>query len=511
MKPASLLLKTRSGSILLVTMVTLLLATAATMGVLTITANSLHLCGRQRAGAVAFNLAESGAEIAGLWLKAQPYPPSGTQSFNPFGGTVSLDDGTYTVTIYPDANNPTSYLKTYRLVSVGTALGMTRTIELVVKQASFGRYAYFTDKETSSISGGAIWWKAGESVDGPAHSNNSSGSNFNINYNNSNSPIFLDMLTGAGNTINYNPSRPRNETTFKRIFLDGSKGFKLGVDPIMLPPSSNAQRDAAWGATSGFPTTNGVYLRPNLDGGLYIRGDAAIQLSVNGSGNQVVTITQGSSVTAVTFDRFTRSASATGPLGYGSSPTASSLGTGVIYCTGNITSLRGTVADNYVSGEEIEVRSGWTIANDVNAGKTIKITNNLVYNTRPDKTQDRTASANLLAGTLGLVSKDIIIGSSAPANLEIDGVCLAGGHNTTTGSFYVQNYDTKTPTGTLRVLGGIIQKNRGPVGTFNSSTGVTSTGYAKDYSYDPRMANDPPPYFPTTGQYDRLSWQVLAN
>jgi len=502
-----------SGSILLLTMVVLFLVAASTIGILMVTANALHLSNRQRAGADAFNLAESGAELGALWLKGQPYPPSGTSPIYPNlpGLDTITDQGDCTVTIYPDAENPTAYLKTYEIVSVATANGMTKTIRLVMKQASFGRYAYFTDKETSSISGGAIWWKAGELIDGPAHSNNTGGTNFNINYNNSNSPIFLDMITAAGSTINYQPSRPNNETTFKKIFLDGSKGYKLNVSPVLLPPSSDAQKNAAWGASSGFPATNGVYLRPNSNGGIYIRGDAAILLSVNGSGNQVMTITQSPNTTTITLDRFSRTATATGPVGPGSPSSTSSLGSGVIYTTGNITSLKGTVADNRVIGDEIDVRSAFTIANDVNAGKYIKITDNLVYNTKPDKTLERTAPCNLLAGTLGLVSKDVRIASTAPRNLEIDAVSLAGGSNTADGSFYVENYSSKTPTGTLTVLGGIIQKSRGPVGTFNASTGQSITGYSKSYHYDPRLATDPPPYYPTTGQYDRVSWEVMPN
>lgn len=86
-----------------------------------------------------------------------------------------------------------------------------------------------------------------------------------------------------------------------------------------------------------------------------------------------------------------------------------------------------------------------------------------------------------------------------------------GGRNTTSGSFYVANYNTKKPTGTLRVLGGIIQKARGPVGHFDPNTGKTLTGYAKNYSYDPRLASNPPPFYPTTGTYERLSWRVLPN
>ncbi|MGQ9579559.1 MAG: hypothetical protein ACUVT8_01280 [Armatimonadota bacterium] len=499
----------RSGNVLVITLICLFLVTAATMGVLMVTANALHLTKRQMASATAFNIAESGAERAAYWLKNQLTLP--TSNIDPFGGPVDLDDGEYQVTIYPHPDNPTAYLKTFRIVSIGTAHGVSKTIEIVVKQATFGRYAYFTDSEKSSITGGAIWWKAGEIVDGPVHSNNRNGSNFNINYAGSTAPIFLDMLTASGSTINYSPSRPRDEATFMRIFRDGSKGFKLGVPQIPLPPSSNVQQDAAWGSSYGFPNTNGVYLRAGFGGGIYIHGDAAIQLTLDSNGNQVIRVTQGYNVTSITLDKITQTCQVTGPVGPGSPTSAASLGTGVIYCTGNITSLSGVVADNHVVNGEIVVRNSLTIANNVNAGKYIKITNNLIYSTRPDKTKDSSDPVNLAAGTLGLVSKDIKIASTAPTNLEIDAVCLAGGSNTSGGSFYVENYNTKTPPGTLRVLGGIIQKARGPVGTFNPSTGVTVTGYAKNYSYDPRLAVDPPPYYPTTGTYERISWRVLPS
>ena len=57
----------------------------------------------------------------------------------------------------------------------------------------------------------------------------------------------------------------------------------------------------------------------------------------------------------------------------------------------------------------------------------------------------------------------------------------------------------------MKIMGGVIQKARGPVGTI--SGGVIQTGYAKNYYYDTRMADNPPPYFPTTGNYDRISWR----
>jgi hypothetical protein len=75
--------------------------------------------------------------------------------------------------------------------------------------------------------------------------------------------------------------------------------------------------------------------------------------------------------------------------------------------------------------------------------------------------------------------------------------------------FTVQNYNQGsriaepcTPGGAngrgcLFVTGGIIQKQRGPVGL------TSGEGYVKRYAYDACGLSDPPPYFPTTGHFSR--------
>jgi hypothetical protein len=98
---------------------------------------------------------------------------------------------------------------------------------------------------------------------------------------------------------------------------------------------------------------------------------------------------------------------------------------------------------------------------------------------------------------LGLVANNnVIIPNLVPAttNLEIDGTIFSR-----TGSFTAANYDTRTlaNSGTLNIVGGIIQNTRGPVGTVDGS-GNLATGYSKRYRYDNRLA-DPsfrPPFFP---------------
>ncbi|MCE5323806.1 DUF4900 domain-containing protein [bacterium] len=512
------------GSLLLITTVALFLVTTLAIAVISITSTALYMNDKQQSRTIALNIAESGAEDGALYLYKLNSAPTDTEPFDPFDGPVTLNGGQYSVTITPDDTTSSDTLRVFVITSIGTYRGVSKTVEIVIKQASFGRYAYFTDCETSS-GGGEIWWRTGETVDGPVHSNNRYNSRFNINYTNSTSPIFLDMVTSAASSIDYVPGAPANETTYKKIFKNGAKGLRLGVDPIDLPNTDIERiQSGAWGGLSGYPSSSstGVYLSGASNSGIYIVGDVeTMALSLDGSGNQQIVITQKINkkikTTTIVLDRYNNETTATGTLGSGSVSSMNSLINGVIYCTGNIKSLQGEMADNLCSDDEITTRSALTIATDVNNNKDITITGDLVYHTHPDKTLDSNAPANLAAGTMGLVARNITVSSSSsyPSDFEIDGVCLAGGKNTSSGSFSVLNSGTITPPPgkepKLKILGGIIQKYRGPVGTFNSSTGKLVTGYAKNYVYDPRMAQSPPPYYPTTGKYDRISWRVVPD
>ncbi|RJP29528.1 MAG: DUF4900 domain-containing protein [Candidatus Omnitrophota bacterium] len=104
---------------------------------------------------------------------------------------------------------------------------------------------------------------------------------------------------------------------------------------------------------------------------------------------------------------------------------------------------------------------------------------------------------------LGVISeRDIVVSYDAPHDLEIDACMMSLGT-----SFMMEDWWVGPAKGTLSVYGGIIQDERGPVGTFNSLAGTKVSGYSKDYSYDPRLLSNPPPYMPTTGDYITLSWQ----
>lgn len=68
-----------------------------------------------------------------------------------------------------------------------------------------------------------------------------------------------------------------------------------------------------------------------------------------------------------------------------------------------------------------------------------------------------------------------------------------------------EQYDTGSPRGMIHLLGGISQNQRAAVGTLDGDGNVV-TGYSKSYRYDTRLMVQSPPYYPSTGSYEILSW-----
>jgi len=104
---------------------------------------------------------------------------------------------------------------------------------------------------------------------------------------------------------------------------------------------------------------------------------------------------------------------------------------------------------------------------------------------------------------LGLVAGEDIIIDTDPytyKDIEMDAIMMA-----INGSFYVRDYSYGIPRGTLKIFGGLVQNSRGPVGTFSSYSGEICTGYYKNYEYDSKLINTPPPDYPTTGNVKVLS------
>lgn len=69
----------------------------------------------------------------------------------------------------------------------------------------------------------------------------------------------------------------------------------------------------------------------------------------------------------------------------------------------------------------------------------------------------------------------------------------------------VQNYDQGSSRGTLKIVGSMAQKFRGPVGT-----GSSTTGYAKDYNYDTRLTYSAPPKYLTPTSVTYTATQIAG-
>ncbi|MFA7158211.1 MAG: DUF4900 domain-containing protein [Kiritimatiellia bacterium] len=133
----------------------------------------------------------------------------------------------------------------------------------------------------------------------------------------------------------------------------------------------------------------------------------------------------------------------------------------------------------------------------------IQITNHLTYAAHPTNSSD---------DALGLIARrDVVVMLGAPDDLDIFAHIMAVGSATSgseDGSFKVEDHENRDPSGLLNVYGGIVQFYRGAVGTFNSWTMQTASGFAKNYTFDSRFESTPPPEYPRlTNEYTWTSWR----
>src|ERR1700694_2068667 len=104
-------IRMRRGSALTTSILTIMVTMTLGMAPLQQASGGLNLAERGRRRTLAFNLAESGAERGARWLEDQPSPPSGTSALDPFSGAQTLGDGTYSISVQPDASNSGATLK----------------------------------------------------------------------------------------------------------------------------------------------------------------------------------------------------------------------------------------------------------------------------------------------------------------------------------------------------------------------------------------------------------------
>lgn len=393
-----------------------------------------------------------------------------------------------------------------------------------VGRRSFARYALFTNRHVSDQGGDRIWFTSDTLFDGPVHTNG----NFNyfgrawfggavstagvtqgngqgaFGFTNGNGRFFnAGDLDSGGNSPNLDTPGFTNRPEFDR-------GVDWRSEYIALPENAHDQHTLAG--------DNGILFTQHMD---------SLELfAANSSGNPVA-----AGDTAVyQYVRAVVRNSSNGPsytITYRISPEGrlerhisgnnwdveTETFNGVIYSERYIDRLRGPGRTN--DGNPATARpalaafSQLTIVPQVGA----RITSDLIYEEQPctgslhrDGNEVVRAQCDNLnaANVLGIFSPtgNIDIGNHssdstrrAPHNVRIQGSLL-----TSSGVVRVERFNQGNPRGAVSLLGGIIEQEYGAFGTFSAANASMSSGYAREFTFDPRMGRGlTPPYFPTVG------------
>lgn len=542
--------KTQRGAALATTLALLFALSVISAALMSLVGASIRMSQQRGDTTEAFNMADAGVDLGLAWLNRRASPPDAFQCQWPanstvfYGGSGSLSDpfnaspgSVLMVRIDPDTTNASSTQKRYVIESRAVMPGgAVQVVRAYVQQASFGKYAFFCDND------GGGFWDYNNHFEGPFHSNDADGIQTMILWkpNNIASPIYAysgeDAFSVSGNvtwwknTIGNTAAPdatsdggtdylsiakgglPTMTTGFRTDaqgnFLLAPNGSKIPNSPrIPLPTTDDTQKLAALnGAT--IPAAAGVVVNPP-DGGIFIHGDNAMQLNVDSNGFQNIVVTQGGKVTTVILNTTSNQTQVkTTVNGVTTATNTSGLPNGMVFSDGNITSLQGTMDDNIVDANgNITRRSEMTIATDLANNKNVTLTGSLKYATTRDlsKAQDADTNFNARAGTLGILSHTVNVGSNAGSNIEFDASIFA------TDTFQYPTYNNGVVKGTMTCIGGVIVKNAGLFAQAYSD-GTIASGYQEQYHYDNRLADHPPPFFPTTGNmYDILSWQRVTS
>ena len=340
-----------------------------------------------------------------------------------------------------------TFKNTRRITSIGYYDGYTDTVQVTLQPSSFSKFAYYSTSE-----GNDIFWVTGDTVWGPLHTQDL----LRIN----GDPVFNGKVTTKNGMVVTGYSDPQFNA-----------GYQSGVDmPIPATGVSNLQSLAD-------------------NGGVDITGHDTVYINFAGD-NIKYKYSYKNNYTTVAASTF--------------SPN------GVIFATGAVLRIQGTVKGQYSIGASQETKTITTTTTN-KWGKTrtktttetiggdIYLDGDVVYNTDPVSNPNST-------DLLGIVAQNnVLITDNAANNIDIK---IQASIYAQTGGFGSENYETRPEAGTIYLTGGITQNVRLPVGTFNNhgSKNTIVSGFQKSYKYDDRLMVASPPGFPDTGTFEIVSW-----
>jgi hypothetical protein len=328
------------------------------------------------------------------------------------------------------------------IVSEGTYKDVTHTVTVKLQPSKFSKFAYYSESE-----GGTIWWTGSDTVWGPFHTQD-----YLRAYQH---PVFMGKATTRRGLVYYGSKRS-DAPVFNGSF---ESGVDLPLPNDGLTPVKNDALTDGWDIPESYTTT--------------------IDTTYDWYGNMKTKSVTVPDTAYITF----KDDSIEFKLGYNKPDTtfltADKAENGIIYVEGMDVRLKGTVEGQY------------SVASEGN----IYLDDDIVYKSDPRTDPNST-------DLLGIIAKDNVLISNNSANN--DDINIDASIYTQDGGFGAEDYSTRPNSGTIYLLGGIIQHTRQAVGTFGSF-GIVS-GFAKNYRYDDRFMLVSPPSFPGTDSFEVVSW-----
>jgi hypothetical protein len=166
--------------------------------------------------------------------------------------------------------------------------------------------------------------------------------------------------------------------------------------------------------------------------------------------------------------------------GWTTEPIATFAPNGAVWCNGSDVHVKGTLKGQLTIG----------------SGNQIWLDDDVVYTTDP--------RYGYSTDMLGLVAEGKLYITDNAANHNNDFTLMASVFSRTDG-LWAENYDTRVVEGKMTTLGGIIQNIGGYTGVFSGNSIIH--GFLPGGTlYDERLLNSAPPFFPTTGNFEVVSW-----
>ncbi|WP_448374571.1 hypothetical protein [Fervidobacterium sp.] len=358
----------------------------------------------------------------------------------------------------------------------------------IVTSKLLNQYVYFTNRETG-VGGTTIYFKAGEIIDGPMRSHDY------ININNAGGkPTFTSTIEVLGiKNQSGQIVQPANYSSFANLL--GNPPYRLLTNQDISALDFNAIKNEYRTAINNFVRDyNTIKANPSSMSGIKFTGNVNVSFNHGQGGNSYdVKISQGNVDYIITWNPSPPDAILR-RQGAGQPETTIIKFNGIIYATGNITvdgpTRLSTYKGNFTLFSERDVvlndriipyntyTNHFTANEHGNNGDPVNQTK--LQQIKEFVNSNETSSLNLVA------INNVRIGVQ-PGNTLIDDMKIFASIFAFDGSFQADAYNTASAAGQLFVFGSIMQNYRGPVGTFNPSTGQTTTGYYKTYSYDPRI------------------------